>query len=238
MAETPHTSNHLLASLEAGKLAALSPHLRFIELPQETVLYENGDTISAVYFPHDGIISLVVDLASGETIEAAMIGRDSVAGGSSAFDNKISLNRAIVQVAGAASMLDVDRFSALVEESNSFRAKVARHEQLTLAQAQQSAACNATHSIEARLARWLLRCRDLLGTDAIQLTQEFLAQMMGVRRTSVSIVANALQKRGLIRYRRGHIHIVDVDGLRQCSCECYQTLKSISARLLNSSAET
>jgi CRP-like cAMP-binding protein len=237
MAETPHTSNHLLASLSAGKMAALLPHLKFVELPQETVLYENGDTIKAVYFPHSGLISLVVDLATGETIETAMIGRDSVAGSSSAFDNKISLNRSVVQVAGTASVLDVGHFSALAEGSDAFRAKLARHEQLILAQAQQSAACNATHSIEARLARWLLRCRDLLGGDDIQLTQEFLAQMMGVRRTSVSIVANTLQKRGLIRYSRGNIRILDVNGLKGFSCECYRTLKSISNRLLGVSAE-
>jgi len=98
MAETPHTFNSLLASLHADKMAALLPHLRFVEMPQETVLYENGDTIKAVYFPHGGLVSLVVDLASGETIEAAMIGRDSVTGTSSAFDNKISLNRAVCRL--------------------------------------------------------------------------------------------------------------------------------------------
>jgi CRP-like cAMP-binding protein len=237
MVETPHTSNYLLASLRPDKMALLMPHLRFIELPQETVLYESGDTIMAVYFPHSGVVSLVVDLASGETIEAAMIGRDSMVGGSAAFDNQISLNRAVVQVAGSASVLDVDHFCALVARSDTFRAKLARHGQLILAQAQQAAACNATHSIEARLARWLLRSRDLLRSDDIQLTQEFMAQMMGVRRTSVSIVANALQKCGLIRYRRGHIRILDLDGLKGSSCECYQTLKSLSDRLLSSAAD-
>jgi hypothetical protein len=122
MAQSIHSSNHLLASLHADKMAALLPHLKAVELPQETVLYESGDTIKAVYFPHDGVISLVVDLASGDMIEAAMIGRDSVAGGSAAFDNQISLNRAIVQVAGRASALDVEHFRAFAAQSEPFRA--------------------------------------------------------------------------------------------------------------------
>jgi CRP-like cAMP-binding protein len=237
MAESSHLSNSLLASLRPDKMAALLPHLRFVELPQETVLYENGDTIGAVYFPHDGVVSLVVDLASGETIETGMVGRDSIVGGSAAFDNKISLNRAVAQVAGSASVLDVDRFCDFANQSATFRAQLGRHEQFILAQAQQTAACNATHALEARLARWLLRCLDLLRSEDIQLTQEFLAQMLGVRRTSVSIVANTLQHAGLIRYRRGHIRVLNVEGLKDCSCECYQTLKSLSDRLLGSPVE-
>jgi CRP-like cAMP-binding protein len=165
-------------------------------------------------------------------IEAAMIGRDSVAGGSAAFDNQISLNRAIVQVAGRASPLDVEHFRAFAAQSEPFRAQLARHEQFILAQAQQSAACNATHALEARLSRWLLRCRDLLDSEDIPLTQEFLAQMLGVRRTTVSIVANTLQQAGLIRYRRGHIRVLDLEALRDSACECDQTLKSQSDRLL------
>jgi CRP-like cAMP-binding protein len=133
MAQSLHSSNHLLASLHPDKMAALLPHLRVVELPQETVLYERDDTIKAVYFPHEGAISLVVDLASGDMIEAAMVGRDSVAGGSSAFDNQISLNRAVVQITGRASALNVDHFRALAAQSNTFRAKLARHEHFILA---------------------------------------------------------------------------------------------------------
>jgi Crp-like helix-turn-helix protein len=121
-------------------------------------------------------------------IESAMIGR---VGGSAAFDNQVSLNRVIVQVTGAASALNVDRFRELAQRSESFRAKLARHEHFVLAQAQQSAACNATHTLEERLCRWLLRCRDLLDSDDIPLTGEFLAEMLGVRRTSVTLVATA-----------------------------------------------
>ena len=112
------------------------------------------------------------------------------------------------------------------------RTALFRHEQIVLVQAQQSAACNATHTVEARLARWLLRCRDLQGSDDLLLTQEFVAEMMGVRRTSVSVVANTLQQAGFIRYRRGHIRILNLEGLQETACECYQTIKTHSDRLL------
>jgi CRP-like cAMP-binding protein len=172
----------------------LRPHLKSAELVHETVLFEAGDKIDRVYFPHSGIISLVVSLASGEAIEAAMIGRDSVYGGSSALDGMVSLNKVIVQLAGEGVSLDVARFREIADKSLDFRTTLIRHEQVLFAQAQQSAACNASHTVEARLSRWLLRSRDLSGSDTLALTQEFLAQMLGVQRSSVSLVANTLQQ--------------------------------------------
>ena len=232
MPQSPHSTNLLLASLPPENMAALVPHLRVVQLPQETVLFEAGDTIKAIYFPHTGIVSIVVDLASGETIETAMIGRDSLVGGSAALDDDIALNRAIVQVAGVASVVDVGTFRGLAQQSHTFHATMARHRQFILAQAQQSAACNAAHTLEARLSRWLLRCRDLLGSDDIHLTQEFLAEMLGARRTSVTLVASALKQAGFIRYRRGHISVIDVEGLRDSACECYKTNKAQGKRLI------
>jgi CRP-like cAMP-binding protein len=234
MPQTSHTTNLVLASLAATDVASLHPHLRVVELPQETVLFEAGDTISQVFFPHSGIVSLVVDLATGETIEAAMIGREGVVGGLAALDTKISVSRAVVQVAGAASTLDVEHARDLAKHSLAFRAMLVRHEQVLLAQSQQSAACNAVHTLEARLSRWLLRSRDLVGSEDIALTQELLAQMLGVRRTSVSIVANTLQQAGFIKYRRGHIRVLSLDGLRESACECYETVRSLSDRLIGS----
>jgi len=232
MSQSPHSTNLLLASLPPENMAALMPHLRVVQLPQETVLFEAGDTIKAIYFPHTGIVSIVVDLASGETIETAMIGRDSLVGGSAALDDDIALNRAVVQVAGVASVVDVGTFRGLAQQSHTFHATMARHRQFILAQAQQSAACNAAHTLEARLSRWLLRCRDLLGSDDIHLTQEFLAEMLGARRTSVTLVASALKQAGFIRYRRGHISVIDVEGLRDSACECYKTNKAQGKRLI------
>jgi hypothetical protein len=134
MAQSPHASNHLLASIGAGERAALLPHLKAVELPQETVFFESGDAVKSIYFPHNALVSLVVDLTAGGMIEAAMIGRDGVAGGSAAFGSKISLNRAVVQVADSASVLDVDVFCDLVDRNVVFRANLARHEQFVLAQ--------------------------------------------------------------------------------------------------------
>jgi CRP-like cAMP-binding protein len=119
-------------------------------------------------------------------------------------------------------------------DSSVFRTTLVRHEQVLFAQAQQSVACNVSHAVEARLARWLLRCRDLTGNDTLPLTQEFLGQMLGVQRTSVSLVASMLQNAGLINYSRGHIKITDLQKIREVACECYATVKSHYDRLLNS----
>jgi CRP-like cAMP-binding protein len=229
----PVSPNRLLASLVPADFELLRPHLKPIELTHEAVLFEAGDKIDRVYFPHSGIISLVVELSEGRVIEAAMIGRDSMLGATSAMDGAISLNKAIIQLGGVGETLDVTRFRAVAEKSARLRTALLRHEQLVFAQAQQSAACNAAHTVNARLARWLLRARDLSGSDRLELTQEFLAQMLGVRRTSVSPVANALQEAGLVRYSRGRIDILDLQGLQGASCECYSMVKEHYDRLLN-----
>jgi CRP-like cAMP-binding protein len=233
MDQSVQSPNHLLASLPSADFELLRPHLKQIELAHEKVLFEAGDTVTHIYFPHSGVISLVVELADGQMIEAAMIGRDSLVGGSSALDGKIALNKGIVQIPGIASVLGVDRLRKAADASVSFRTTLIRHEQVLLVQAQQSAACNASHAVEARLARWLLRSRDLSGDDVLQLTQEFLAQMLGVRRTSVTLVARTLQEAGLIKYRRGKVQIIDLEGVRETACECYETVKTQYDRLLN-----
>ena len=232
MAAVQHP-NRLLAFLPAADFEFLRPHLKPFELVHEDLLFDAGDAVNWVYFPHSGVISLVVDLADGQRIEAAMVGRDSVVGASAALVDKVALNTGIVQVAGTASILDVAMLHAATEQSAGFRATLIRHQQMLLAQAQQSAACNASHSVEARLARWLLWTRELSGSDTLGLTQEFLAQMLGVRRTSVSLVANTLQNAGLIRYSRGRIEITDLAGLRAASCECYGRVKMHYDRLLD-----
>ena len=153
-----------------------------------------------------------------------MVGSDGVVGAGAALDGQISLNTAIVQLPGDASTLDISHLRRAADQSASFRALLMRHEQVILAQALQTAACNACHTVQSRLSRWLLRARDLSGSDTLAFTQEFLAQMLGAQRNSVSIVANALQEVGLIRYRRGQIDITNLEGLRESSCECYETV--------------
>jgi len=227
-----YASNFFLASLPEANVAALRPHLRAVDLPRGMVLFEVGDAIEQVYFPYSGVVSLVVPLESGETIESAMIGRESLVGGSAALNGQVSVCKAVVQIGGAGSVLDIDKFRSLADSSATCRAALFKHEQLILVQAQQSAACNATHTVETRLARWLLRARDLQGSDDLQLTQEFISEMMGVRRTSVSVVANTLAQAGFLRYSRGQIRILNLEGLRETACECYLTVRSHADRLL------
>jgi CRP-like cAMP-binding protein len=236
MLASPKPFNRLLASLSPPELSALQPHLKLGELVQGTILFEAGQEIDRIYFPQAGIVSLVVSLASGDIIEAAMIGRESLVGGSAALNSRTSLTTAIVQIAGTASSLDADRVRVLARDNSEFRTAIIRHEELILAQAQQSAACNAVHVVEARLARWLLRCRDLTDSDDLPLTQEFLAQMLGVRRTSVSLVAHTFQQAGFLRYSRGNIRILNVEGLRESACECYDTIRLHAERLLAANA--
>jgi CRP-like cAMP-binding protein len=224
--------NNFLASLPAKEFESLRPHLKPFDLVHEALLFDAGETLKWVYLPHSGVISLVVGLQNGQLIEAAMVGRDSLVGGSAVLDGGVALNRGIVQVEGTASILDAKTLREIADRSAAVRTMLMRHEQALFAQAQQSAACNASHSVEARLSRWLLRTRDLTGGDMLGLTQEFLAQMLGVRRTSVSLVDTALQDAGLIRYSRGRIEITNLEGLRATSCECYATVKSHSDRLL------
>jgi CRP-like cAMP-binding protein len=204
------SANLLLASLSASDAAAIVPHLRPVQLEHQSILFDAGDPIKAVYFPTGAIISLVVGLSTGETVEAAMVGKDGVVGAASALDGKISLNRAIVQISGTSLVCDVDALRGAALQSQSLLAKLVRHEQTVFAQAQQSTACMATHDVEARLCRWLLRARDLSGSDTLLFTQEFLAEMLGVRRTSVTSVAHTLQRAGMIKYTRGKIQILRV----------------------------
>jgi CRP-like cAMP-binding protein len=224
MAPVKHPNN-LLASLPVADFDLIRPDLKPVDLPNEKILFRTGDPVTHAYFPHSGIISLVVELASGEMIEAAMIGRDSVLGASAALDGQTSLNTAIIQIPGAGATLDVRQLKAAAAQSSTFRLRLIRHAEVLFAQAQQSVACNVSHTLEARLARWLLRSRDLAGSDSLPLTQEFLSQMLGVRRNSVSLVANTLQHAGLIRYKRGHIQIMNLEGLQEVACECYETVK-------------
>lgn len=229
MAQSP---NRILETLPQNIFAALQPHLKTIDLSFGDVVAETGEPVQRVYFPHSGVISLVVEMEVGDLVETAMIGRDGVANALSALDGEVSLHKSIVQVEGSASVIHTDTLGSLAKAFDPFQSLLMRHEQVVLAQAQQSAACNASHSIEERLCRWLLRIRDLTQTDEIKLTQEYLAQMLGVRRTSVTVVARTLQEAGLITYRRGNIRINDVKGLRGVACECYEKVRSHYEQML------
>lgn len=226
--------NGLLQSLPAAELDALRPHLSFFEMAKEAILIGAGAPQTHVYLPHSGVISIMVSLTGGQSVEVALIGRESIFGAAAALGGQISLTDAVVLLPGTASILDVAQLRAVAERSVGFRTTLIRHEQALLAQAQQSAACNATHAVEARLSRWLLRIRDIHDGETLPLTQEMLARMIGVQRNAVSLVAHSLQQAGIISYSRGHIHIASVEGLMESACECYHVVKAHYDRLLKS----
>jgi CRP-like cAMP-binding protein len=232
MPSVMHPPNWLLQAAPAAELEALRPHLELVDLVREAVLIEAGAPLTHIYLPYSGVISMRVRLSAGQTVDVAMIGCDSVFGGAAAFGGKVSLTEAVVLLPGRASILRVSHIQAAADRSTAFRALLARHKQALFAQAQQSAACNASHSVEARVSRWLLRARDLCNSDSLPLTQEVLAQMTGARRNAVSIVAAALQKAGIITYSRGQIQINNVESLKETSCECYHAVRRHHDRLL------
>lgn len=202
---------------------------------RETVLGEAGAALRHVYFPDAGTVSITVGLSEGQTIEVAMLGRDSIVGGGTALADGIATSDAVVLIPGTASTLEITAFRAIAAASAPFRSLMIRHEQALLAHAQQSLLCNTLHPVEARLARWLLRARDLSDSETLPLTQETLAQMMGVRRNAVSLVAHALQRAGIIRYSRGQIEIIDQRALEATSCDCYAAVTAHDVRLLERS---
>ena len=185
-----------------------------------------------VYFPLSAVVSLVVTLKGGETVEAAMVGWDGVVGASAALDGRISLSRGVVQLAGDIAVCSIEGLKSAAMRSPTLLALLIRHEQTVYAQAQQSAACLGSHHVHARLCRWLLRARDLAGSDTLNFTQEYLAEMLAVQRSSVTVVAHTLQAAGIIKYSRGKIYIVDAGALQDAACECYETVKRHYARLL------
>jgi CRP-like cAMP-binding protein len=217
--------NLLLAGLPAKDLTLLTPHLKDVALEQGMILQEQGERIDQVYFPHDGIVSLLAVMQQGNAIEIATIGYEGAVGSLAGFGPRRSQTRAVVQVAGAASRIAAARFRKAAQDSEAVCQIVVRYGEMLLMQVQQTAACNALHDVEARLSRWLLQARDRLESNTIGLTHEFLSQMLGVRRTTVTVVAHMLQQAGLIRYHRGKIEIVDRRGLEARACECYEAIR-------------
>jgi CRP-like cAMP-binding protein len=218
-------TNYLLSELATPDLEFLNPHLQRHDMPLGAVLTPQGEPAEYVYFPHKGLISLVVHLEGGGSVEAVVVGRDGMLGPSTALANPPSHSEAVVQLSGNASRLSVRLYKEVYAQSAGLRSLAARYSEYMTVQAQQGAACNATHEIPARLARWLLRARDLMDDDVLPFTQEFLSHMLGVRRPSVNAAVQALDAAGHIGHTRGCIEVLDRDGLRGASCECYGTLK-------------
>ena len=219
-----NSPNHFLSSLSSHDRDLLQRHARPLKLAQGTALFRADDPIPSIYFPHSGVISMIVGVTSGQYVEAGMLGRNGVIGAGAALDGPEALNAAIAQVESAGVVIDAKVLKGLADENELLRMALVHQERALYAQTQQVVACNALHELEERLSRWLLQARDLVQSDTLPLTQEFLSQMLGVQRSSVTLVARKLQAAGLITYRRGHIHVLDADGLQDSCCECYAAI--------------
>ena len=228
----PTVQNRLLESLSKEEFGLLAPQLSQIDLERGRLLYDPGDRIDYVYFPHDGVISLMTLMENGAAIESATIGREGALGLMAAVAPRQSLSRAIVQTPTRASRISAAALHEAWEKSPAIRDLVDRHTEALFGHAIQSVACNALHSVEARFCRWLLTCHDRISNDTVALTQEFLADMLGVQRTTVTAVARSVQEKGAIRYRRGVVDIIERGVLEQLACECYGVIRRNYERLL------
>jgi CRP-like cAMP-binding protein len=219
------SDNQLLAALPRETLALFGQDLKHVSLALGILCYEAGDLIDRVYFPISGMISLLVGGRDGKIVETGVIGREGAAGLQSGLGERRSYSRAAIQIPGRFAVISAAHFERAVSNSAPLRDLVFRYVETRWAQAQQIAACNAIHSGSPRLCRWLLQAADCTGSDHVPLTQEFLADMLGMRRTTVTLLAQELQQRGVVSYSRGKITLLDRKKLEACACDCYEALK-------------
>jgi CRP-like cAMP-binding protein len=217
--------NKLLSVLSRAEFGLLAPNLTVKELPQGLTLLEAGDEFDRVYFPLSGMLSLLMVMQDGKAIETATVGREGVVGGMAGFGLYKSSARIVVQLAMSVAEISASHFRKAVEKSDAIRNLCLQYNEELLLQARVTAACNALHPVDARFCRWLLQSSDRAENITVPLTQEFLSEMLGVQRTSVTEVASNLQRLGAISYSRGVITIVDRKALMKISCECYETLR-------------
>jgi CRP-like cAMP-binding protein len=226
-----HYHNQILSFLHARFPDFVGQRARQLSFVHGDVIGEAGRPIEHAFFPSSGMISVVVELRDGGRVEAAMVGRRNAIGGSVVFGGLNHLNTSFAQLPGSGWLLKATDLVELAERDPDVRNLLFDNEQYLLAQAQQTAACNARHVIPKRLGTWILRASEACGGDELTLTQEYLAQMLGVQRASVSMFAGELQDKGLIFYRRGRVRVLDREGLEHHACECHAVLRRQHATL-------
>lgn len=226
-------ANRLLGKLPKKEYLRLLPRLLKTTLTFGEVLYEPGDTITHVYFPNDSIISLLSAVAERSTLEVGMVGNEGMAGLPIFMGVKISTTRALVQASGSAMRMTSAAVRNEANHLGSLHRLLHRYTHSLLTQISQSSACNRFHTVEARLARWLLMTQDRVGLEEFRLTQDFMSNMLGVRREGVNKAAGSLQTGKLIHYSRGHIRILNRPALERISCVCYALIKTESDSYLN-----
>lgn len=227
----PH-QNHLLAALPPAERERIYPHLELIPMPLGKVLYESGDLLRHVYFPTDSIISLLYVMADGASAEISVVGNDGLIGVALFMGGETTPSRAVVQSAGFAYRLVGQRLKDEFHRNGEMQLLLLRYTQALLTQMAQTAVCNRHHSVDQQLCRWLLLSLDRLSGNELVMTQELIANMLGVRREGVTEAAGRLQKLGIIRYSRGRIAVLDRPRLEQLCCECYAVVKRETDRLL------
>lgn len=216
-----HLKNRVISSLTSTQFGAIAPCLTEMHIQTGQTLYEPGDFVEAIFFPTDAVLSVVTVMKDGRCVEAATIGNESVVGVVTALAGVAARARTFAQIGGGALRLPALRLRELVLEHPSLMKLLFVHVHGDIAQSEQSVACNALHSAKQRLARWLLLSQDRVGSSIITLTQEYLAIMLGVQRTTVTAAAQALRTEGIVLYRRGRIEVIDRAGLERAACECY-----------------
>lgn len=217
--------NRILSTLPSSDYRRLRPSLELVALHENEVLYAQGDVVEYVYFPDDSVVSLLFDVDKRRTVEVAMEGNEGAVGFAVYLGGVSSCNLSIVRNAGTAMRLEVDVLKRCASQSVRLQDLLSRYVHALVMQVAQSGVCNRFHSIDARLARWLLMTQDRVGSCELRATQESIAHMLGVRRSSVSAAAGGFYRQNLIDYRRGRIRILDQRRLRAASCSCYGIIK-------------
>ncbi len=229
--DQPVQSNQLLVGLTAEERARLVPHLQLVPMPLGKVLYEPGDQLRHVYFPIDSIVSLLYVLENGASAEISIVGNEGLIGIALFMGGETTPSRAIVQSAGTAYRLPAQLLKDEFHRSGPMQLQLLRYTQALITQMAQTAVCNRHHSVDQQLCRWLLLSLDRLPTNCLTMTQELIANMLGVRREGVTEAAGKLQKLGAITYRRGQITILDRPAIERLCCECYAVVKRETDRL-------
>jgi CRP-like cAMP-binding protein len=230
--QSSHTGNQILDALPAAERERLQPHLKLVDMPSGMILYESGAVLRHIYFPVDSIVSLLYVLKNGASAAIAVVGNEGAVGVSLFMGGETTPSRAVVQTAGSAYRLTGARLKQEFSRHGLMLQVLLRYTQSLITQMAQTAVCNRHHSIDQQLCRWLLLSLDRVDSSELKVTQELIANMIGVRREGVTEAAGKLQKLGVIRYSRGKISVLDRARLESQSCECYAVVKRETDRLL------